>query len=196
LIFNAPNQMGSFTPPGQSILGFGYADRDSTERTYAGYTNFVNSELGVLSQSDSTGTTSFTRDPSGGLIAERAPSGTYYYLFDTHGSVVAVTYNAGVVYDSYVYDPYGNLTTAMGTCPTRGCTPVATWTPTRASTSSAPGTTTPPPGASLGLPRCHWVRRCDWRQLRCRRWWNYRLRHRCFGHWRSWMRPPLASGHR
>lgn len=57
----------------------------------------MNSELGVLSQTDTTGTTSFTRDPSGGLISERAPSGTYYYLFDTHGSVVAVTSSTGAV---------------------------------------------------------------------------------------------------
>jgi RHS repeat-associated protein len=46
------------------------------------------------------------------LIDERTPDGTYYYLFDSLGSIVGLTDSSGnlVGNETYQYDPYGNLT--------------------------------------------------------------------------------------
>lgn len=92
-----------------------YTGTDQTERVQAGSTSFVNSPLGVSSQSSSSGTTYFTRDTKGMLISERTSSGTFYYLFDGLGSVVGLTDSSGnlVGNERYVYDPYGNVTNTV-----------------------------------------------------------------------------------
>lgn len=67
---------------------------------------------------DASGTTAFTRDPDGGILAEKRPSGnTYYYVPDGLGSVVAVTGSTGSVVDTYQYDPYGKIVASTGTLP-------------------------------------------------------------------------------
>ena len=41
-------------------------------------------------------------------MGERLAGGTYYYLFDGLGSVVALTDATGKLVNRYAYDPYGN----------------------------------------------------------------------------------------
>jgi RHS repeat-associated protein len=88
-----------------------YSGTDQNQRIQAGGTSYTNSPLGVSSQTDTGGTTYYTRDSRGNLIDERTPTGTYYYLFDGLGSVVGVTDTSGnlVGNERYQYDPYGNL---------------------------------------------------------------------------------------
>jgi YD repeat-containing protein len=43
-------------------------------------------------------------------VGKRIGSGSYYYLFDGLGSVVAVTDNTGGAANTYSYDPYGKVT--------------------------------------------------------------------------------------
>ncbi|MDP9372011.1 MAG: RHS repeat-associated core domain-containing protein [Chloroflexota bacterium] len=48
------------------------------------------------------------------MLASRTPPGTFYYLFDGLGSVVALTDSAGAVANRYAYDPYGTVTSSSG----------------------------------------------------------------------------------
>jgi RHS repeat-associated protein len=66
------------------------------------------SGLGVSQQTDSSGTTYFTRCSCGLLNNERIPNGSrYYYLFDGLGSIVGMTSDSGSKVNSYDYDAYG-----------------------------------------------------------------------------------------
>lgn len=105
--YNAKNQTASITPSGKSTLEMAYADADSTERVKSGGTNLVSGPPGILSATDPTGTTSFTRDNAGNLISQRTPSGSYYYLFDGLGSVIGLTSASGSLVNQYAYDPNG-----------------------------------------------------------------------------------------
>jgi RHS repeat-associated protein len=46
-------------------------------------------------------------------LAERTPSGAYYYLFDGQGSVLGITDSSGGVVARYGDDPFGRLTSMM-----------------------------------------------------------------------------------
>jgi RHS repeat-associated protein len=70
------------------------------------------------------GSTYYTRDSSGTVLGERNPaggSGSYYFLFDGLGSIVAVCDATGIVKDTFKYDPYGGsaATTAPVAAPWR-----------------------------------------------------------------------------
>ncbi len=95
---------------------YSYSGADQTDRVQAGNTSYVYSFNGISSQTDSSGTTYYTRcDCAGGtLIDERTPSGAYYYLFDGLGSIVGLTDSNGTLVSTYQYDPYGNLTSSTG----------------------------------------------------------------------------------
>lgn len=89
-----------------------YAGSTQDERTKAGNTTFTSGFGGVTIASEpallGSSNTYYTRDDRGNLVSERLPSGTYYYLFDGLGSVVALTDVNGAVANRYAYDPYGN----------------------------------------------------------------------------------------
>jgi len=76
----------------------------------------VSSFNGISSQTDSSGTTYYTRCScaKGTLVDERTPAGAYYYLFDGLGSIVGLTDSNGTLVSTYQYDPYGNLTSSTG----------------------------------------------------------------------------------
>jgi hypothetical protein len=61
-----------------------------------------------------SGSTYFLRTPDGQLLSERSAAGTYYYLGDALGSVMALTNSAGSVVNTYAYDPYGASTASTG----------------------------------------------------------------------------------
>ena len=64
------------------------------------------------------GTTSWTRDPNGMLVSQRASGGVHhYYLADSLGSVVGLTDSTGALTRSYKYDTYGGLRSSTGSTP-------------------------------------------------------------------------------
>jgi RHS repeat-associated protein len=68
--------------------------------------------LGLASEKTGTNArTYYTRDDKAKLLSMRTSGGSYYYLTDAIGSVVAVTGPNGnrVGTGNYRYDPYGNL---------------------------------------------------------------------------------------
>jgi RHS repeat-associated protein len=71
---------------------------------------FENTLLGVSAESDDAAATYYVRDPRGGLLSERTPSGTYYYGFDGRGSVTDIIDSGGGDDAQYVYDPFGQIT--------------------------------------------------------------------------------------
>src|SRR5258708_27772920 len=95
---------------------YSYSGADQTDRVQAGGTSYVYSFNGISSQTDSSGTTYYTRCScaKGTLVDERTPSGAYYYLFDGLGSIVGLTDSNGTLVSTYQYDPYGNLTSSTG----------------------------------------------------------------------------------
>jgi YD repeat-containing protein len=92
-----------------------YLDNGQAERTSAGSSAYLNSSLGVGSETVGGVTTSYTRTPSGHLVSQRTPTGTYYYLFDGLGSVVGMVDTSGNEVASYRYDPYGQTVVKTGT---------------------------------------------------------------------------------
>jgi RHS repeat-associated protein len=87
-----------------------YDGSGQDERVSAGGTKFQYGMTGLeLSGAGLLlGDTAFTRDPEGNLVSQRTGNGSYYYLFDGLGSVVALTDASGAVVNRYAYDPYGN----------------------------------------------------------------------------------------
>ncbi len=69
------------------------------------------SGLGPSNQSDTSGTTYYTRCSCGLLVNERLPNGSkYYYLFDGLGSTVGLTSSSSSSeVNAYDYNPYGNV---------------------------------------------------------------------------------------
>jgi RHS repeat-associated protein len=109
LAYNAKDQTTSITAPEQEQVNFSYRGAGQADRTSAGPLTFINSLLGVSSQTDSSGTAAFTRDPQGNLLEKRGPQGNAYYLFDGLGSVIGLTDANGNLIDgfTYKYSPYG-----------------------------------------------------------------------------------------
>ncbi len=95
---------------------YSYSGSDQTDRVQAGNTSYEYSFNAISSQTDSSGTTYYTRCScaKGTLVDERTPSGAYYYLFDGLGSIVGLTDSNGTLVSTYQYDPYGNLTSSTG----------------------------------------------------------------------------------
>ncbi|MDP9372012.1 MAG: DNRLRE domain-containing protein [Chloroflexota bacterium] len=117
LAYNAKNQTTSVTPPGGTALNMNYTGDTQVQRVSAGGSSFTHSRLGLGSQNEGLTTTAYTRDANGQLLAARTLTGTYYYLFDGLGSVVALTDGAGNVVNTYAYDPYGNITSSTEVVP-------------------------------------------------------------------------------
>src|SRR6266853_6320016 len=77
---------------------FTYNDKNQT--TASGSNSYTYSGLGPSNQSDTSGTTYYSRCSCGLLVNERLPNGSKdYYLFDGLGSIVGLT---------LVIDCYGN----------------------------------------------------------------------------------------
>ena len=112
--YNAKDQTTSVTGIFGAQLSMGYADSGQAERTSAGGSAYVNSSLGIGSETKSGQTTYYTRTPSGHLISQRTAGGTYYYLFDGLGSVVGMVDASGNIVARYGYDPYGQQVQKRG----------------------------------------------------------------------------------
>src|SRR5713101_2211749 len=95
---------------------YSYSGSDQTDRVQAGNTSYEYSFNAISSQTDSSGTTYYTRCScaKGTLVDERTPAGAYYYLFDGLGSIVGLTDSNGTLVSTYQYDPFGNLTSSTG----------------------------------------------------------------------------------
>lgn len=115
--YSGNNQLTSITSGGSAVLfnylGLSNGERSSTSDS-TGTTNYQSSPLGLASQSKTSGSVYYTRDPDGTLISLRTGAGSvgvshYYYEFDGLGSVVSLTDASGTVVNTYGYDPYGNL---------------------------------------------------------------------------------------
>jgi RHS repeat-associated protein len=104
----------NLTWPGEDLaIDFG---RTAAERSGSGVTggDRHNTLLG-LSRED---TTSWTRDPDGTLISQRASGGDrHYYLSDALGSIVGLIDTGGDLTRSYAYDPFGRLRANSGDTP-------------------------------------------------------------------------------
>ena len=93
-----------------------YTGAAQIERVTEASTSFKYSTLGLMSQTDDSGTSYLTRDNTGLLADERLPSGSRFYsLYDGLGNVVALTDSSGAVANTYAYEPYGKTTTSTGT---------------------------------------------------------------------------------
>lgn len=108
LSYNPADQTTSIKPSGGSAVAMAYTGEGQTQRTAGGSTSYQYDETGIGAATTGGATTYFTNGPDGELISERLSSGTYYYLFDGLGSVVALTDANGNIVNAYSYDPYGN----------------------------------------------------------------------------------------
>ena len=124
LAYNGLAQTTSITPAGGSATAYSYAGGGQTERTTAGPTTYTLGLLGVTVETTAGATTSYIRGPSGGLVAERTPTGDFYYVYDGQGSVIALVDPTGTQRAAYTYDPYGDHATATAM---NGTLPVNPW---------------------------------------------------------------------
>jgi YD repeat-containing protein len=89
---------------------YSYSGPDQTERVSVNSTTDAYSGLGLSYETNSSGTTSYTRCSCGMLLNVRpASGGKDYYLFDGQGSVVGLTDSNGNEVNAYDYDPFGNI---------------------------------------------------------------------------------------
>jgi YD repeat-containing protein len=115
---NTAGQLTSITYPGGGggTVNYTYSGPGEEQRVGAGSNKYQYDGTGLNVQTDSTNNkTYFTMLPDGALLSETIPSGlanagTYYYLSDGAGNVVAVVDSAGTVRNSYTYDPLGAFT--------------------------------------------------------------------------------------
>lgn len=107
--YNAANQTTSIAPPGGSAQTEAYSGPTQVQQIQSGSTGFGYNRTGLSQYTSSAGTTYVTRTPGGQLLDARTPSGTYDYLVDGLGSVIALVNSSGTVVNRYHYDPYGNI---------------------------------------------------------------------------------------
>ncbi len=88
--------------------GPSFTYNDKNQATAIGSNSYTYSGLGPSNQSDTSGTTYYTRCSCGLLVNERLPNGSKdYYLFDGLGSIVGLTNSSSSEVNAYDYDPYG-----------------------------------------------------------------------------------------
>ena len=115
--YNALGQTTSMTSNG-TTTNYSYLGQGQGELVGQGSTSLQNDQLGLASQTTSSGnSTYYTRSLDGSQIDERTPTGTYNYLYDGQGNVIGLTDSTGHLLNQYAYDPYGNKTTNTGTAP-------------------------------------------------------------------------------
>ena len=86
-----------------------YSGATQTDRVQVNGITNVFSALGLSAEGVGSATpVYYTRTNAGQLVNERMTTGTYYYLMDDLGSVVAVVDSSGAVKNTYSYHPYGN----------------------------------------------------------------------------------------
>jgi YD repeat-containing protein len=175
ITYNQHNQTTGISDVYGTLVPMTYAGAGQGERLSAGWSNQPNptdptkppeygstaytySALGLMSTTDTTGTTSFTRDPSGLPISERTPNGTYYYVLDGLGNaVMLVDPPSGA--PAWIGDicPTGNAAgeagrarpSAAGTWATRiSCASP----PTIPAAATTPAPTTSTPCGAIGAP--------------------------------------------
>ncbi|TDX98678.1 RHS repeat-associated protein [Amycolatopsis arida] len=118
--YSATNQMLEGYLNGTRIFDATYDTVDQTQRrriteTHNGVTTqhvFQQTALGLTQVIDNGYRTSYTRDPDGTLITEKAADGTRYNLITDHqGSVLALLDSGGNLAATYRYDTYGAVHT-------------------------------------------------------------------------------------
>ena len=103
ITYNQHDQTTSITDAYQHPVAMAWTGPGQAERTSAdwsnqpspvagqpaeyGHTTYTNAALGVMSQTNSNGTTYYTRDPGGLPVSERKGTSSYYYLLDGAGNV-------------------------------------------------------------------------------------------------------------
>jgi RHS repeat-associated protein len=103
---------GAVTAIGSSsYTAFGQGNANTLTRS-ASSTTYANASLGLTSESSSSGTTAYTRDPSGNIVSARSGSTRLYYALDSSGSVEGVFGATGTYTGGYSYTPYGELRSA------------------------------------------------------------------------------------
>ena len=119
ITYNAKHQTATITDTQQHAIPMAYTGPGQAERVSAGWVA-NNSDTpgggatytygsGLVNQADNTGTTYYTRDPSGTLLSQRLASGAVYHdRTDWQGSVVALVDGAGGFVARYFYSPTGN----------------------------------------------------------------------------------------
>ena len=75
MAYNAKDQTSSLTPPGGSALAQSYTGATQIERVTEASTSFKYSTLGLMSQTDGSGTSYFTRDNTGLLVVNACQVG-------------------------------------------------------------------------------------------------------------------------
>jgi RHS repeat-associated protein len=96
-------------------MSMGYVGPDNSLRLADGTSSFKYNALGLGTKTVGGVNAYYTRDPDGQLLSDRTTAGTYNYVFDGLGSVVALTNSSGTVAKTYSYDPYGTVTAGSGT---------------------------------------------------------------------------------
>ncbi len=112
LTYNIRNVTSGMTPPGGAAGALSYLGTDSDELITDAGATLNNNALGVAARTAAGTTTLYTRDTSGGLVAERVGTVTRYPLRDALGSTLALTDTAGakIAGSDADYDPFGALT--------------------------------------------------------------------------------------
>jgi RHS repeat-associated protein len=93
----------------------GYIGTNNSLRLTDGTSSFKYNALGLGTKTVAGVSNYYTRDPNGQLLSDRTTAGTYNYIFDGLGSIVALTNSSGTVAKTYSYDPYGTVTAGSGT---------------------------------------------------------------------------------
>jgi RHS repeat-associated protein len=114
LMSSSPGQSYTYNIKNQTTAigsdNYTYSGATQDERVQVNSTSYVYSLLGLSSQTDSSGTTYYTRCSCSQLLDEVKPDGSkYYYLFDGLGSVIGMTNSSGSLVNFYDYDPYGQI---------------------------------------------------------------------------------------
>ncbi len=112
--WDAENRLTAATVGGQNETNTYNGDGLRQSRTVGGSTKtFVWDVAAKLPVILDDGSGQYLYGPQG-LVAKITPSGTFYYLADSQGSVLAIVSSSGAVVQNYAYDMYGAVTSQSG----------------------------------------------------------------------------------
>jgi len=116
-IYDAQNRLVQVRNGTTVLASFTYdADGKRTSLTTSSTTRYLYDGNNVIAELDASNNViaRYTYNASGHLVSMMRDGQTYYYHFNGHGDVIALTDNNGTVVATYDYDAWGNITGSTG----------------------------------------------------------------------------------
>ncbi len=113
--YNDAQQLEGLTSSGGGEEALTYLTSGQATLASIGASSLENSAIGITNQTNTEGTSYYTRTPEGTMVDERLPGGSDYNpVYDAQGDVIGLLNSSGELVQDIRYGPYGENATHEG----------------------------------------------------------------------------------